>query len=307
MKKILLIIILAIFLFPVKVHAATNPYGKYQNLYGITTVRCTWYAWQEAYEHTGVVLPGWGNAQTWYNSAARAGYQVGREAKPNSIVVFSSQDGYGHVGFVVSVDGDTMITNEGGIVTEENDGIVEGMVRSTSSDSLIGYIYLDEAPNKTNTSNSNKTNQTTNKKSSNNNLKNLTLDIDHFSFDKEKTDYKIEVDYDTAIIEIKAEAEDKKAIISGTGKKALEVGENKYKIIVTAQNGEEKEYSLSILRKEKNTSITFTPLEEKVKPKKEMNSKLYVIAISAGILFLTSIIILMIRIRKRETHEKNVK
>ena len=307
MKKILLTIILAIFLFPVKVHAATNPYGKYQNLHGITTVRCTWYAWQEAYEHTGVALPGWGNAQTWYNSAARAGYQVGREAKPNSIVVFSSQDGYGHVGFVVSVDGDTMITNEGGIVTEENDGIVEGMVRSTSSDSLIGYIYLDEAPNKTNTSNSNKTNQTTSKKSSNNNLKNLTLDIDHFTFDKEKTDYKIEVDYDTAIIEIKAEAEDKKAIISGTGKKALEVGENKYKIIVTAQNGEEKEYSLSILRKDKDATMTFIPLEEKVKPKKEMNSKLYVIAISAGILFLTSIIILMIRIRKRKTHEKNVK
>ena len=65
LKKLFLIIFIT-FSFTSLVNAASNPYGKYQSLYGITTVRCTWYAWQEAYEHTGVALPGWENAQTWY-------------------------------------------------------------------------------------------------------------------------------------------------------------------------------------------------------------------------------------------------
>ena len=66
LKKLFLLIFIT-FSFTSLVNAASNPYGKYQSLYGITTVRCTWYAWQEAYEHTGVALPGWGNAQMWYN------------------------------------------------------------------------------------------------------------------------------------------------------------------------------------------------------------------------------------------------
>ena len=92
--------------FTLSVNAATNPYGKYQDLYGVKTVRCTWYAWEQAYTNAGVALPGWGNAQTWYNSAAMAGYSVGKEAKANSIAVWSSSDGYGHVAYVVSVDAD---------------------------------------------------------------------------------------------------------------------------------------------------------------------------------------------------------
>ena len=98
MKKFNLLFIVCIILFVPNVYAASNPYGKYQELYNIKTVRCTWYAWQQAYENTGVALPGWGNAQTWYNSAKQAGYSVGREAKANSIAVWSSSDGYGHVG-----------------------------------------------------------------------------------------------------------------------------------------------------------------------------------------------------------------
>ena len=41
--------------------AAGNPYGKWQdvNRNGRQEVRCTWFAWQRAYDLTGVALPGW--------------------------------------------------------------------------------------------------------------------------------------------------------------------------------------------------------------------------------------------------------
>ena len=263
MKKLLLFLLL-ISLFIPNVYAATNPYGKYQELYNIKTVRCTWYAWQQAYENTGVALPGWDNAQTWYNSAKQAGYSVGREAKPNSIAVWSSIDGYGHVGYVVSVDGDYMITNEGGMVTEENEGIIEGIKRSVTSGNLIGFIYLDDASktpvnsNNTGFSNTNSNTQTnidddTNikeEKSNNNYLSELIVDVENFNFDKNITEYTLEVDNDIQIITISAKPEDEKAQVTGTGQKALKVGENKYTITVTAEDESKKEYNLIIIRKE---------------------------------------------------------
>ena len=103
-KKNFLLILICFLSFTLSVNAATNPYGKYQDLYGVKTVRCTWYAWEQAYTNAGVALPGWGNAQTWYNSAAMAGYSVGKEARSNSIAVWSSSDSYGHVAYVVSVE-----------------------------------------------------------------------------------------------------------------------------------------------------------------------------------------------------------
>ena len=263
MKKLLLFLLL-ISLFIPNVYAATNPYGKYQELYNIKTVRCTWYAWQQAYENTGVALPGWDNAQTWYNSAKQAGYSVGREAKPNSIAVWSSIDGYGHVGYVVSVDGDYMITNEGGMVTEENEGIIEGIKKSVTSGNLIGFIYLDDASktpvnsNNTSFSNTNSNTQTnidddTNikeEKSNNNYLSELIVDVENFNFDKNITEYTLEVDNDIQIITISAKPEDVKAQVTGTGQKALKVGENKYTITVTAEDESKKEYNLIIIRKE---------------------------------------------------------
>ena len=150
LSSLILFISILTFCFTNSANAASNPYGKYQSLYGITTIRCTWYAWEQAYEHTGVALPGWGNAQTWYNSAINDGYKVGSEAKPNSIAVWSSSDGYGHVGFAVSVNGNIMTVNEAGIVTDENEGIVNGSQKYTTAENLIGFIHSDEAPTKNN-------------------------------------------------------------------------------------------------------------------------------------------------------------
>lgn len=308
MKKInLLLFIIFISLFIPNAYAATNPYGKYQELYNIKTVRCTWYAWQQAYEIAGVALPGWDNAQTWYNSAKQAGYSVGKEAKPNSIAVWSSIDGYGHVGYVVSVEGDYMTTNEGGMVTEENEGIINGIQRSVTSDNLIGFIYLDDAPknptssnnisSNTNNTSSNNTNTQPNvdevidveeEKSSNNYLSELTIDIENFNFDKNTTEYTLAVGNNTQIITIDAKAEDEKAQVIGTGQKALKVGENKYTITVIAEDEAKREYNIVITREE----IVEEEVVETIEESKTNSTIIYVV-----IGFISCLIIILI-IRK---------
>ena len=309
MKKKIFRFILSLFitfLFAIPhVYAASNPYGKYQTLYGVKTISCTWYAWQQAYEHTGVALPGWGNAQTWYNSAINAGYKVGSEAKANSIAVWSSSDGYGHVGFVVSVDGNIMTVNEAGIVTDENEGVVNGSQKYTTAGNLIGFIYLEEAPTNTNNNVSNNpSNNTSNnnstKKSSNNNLTDLTIDVEEFSFDEDILEYNLEVDYETQIIHIAATPEDEEAIVTGTGDKALQVGENNYWVIVTAEDGTTKEYKLTIIRNEQEKENEETLIEDSSEDDGKNNSN-FVIYIIAGIVGIVLIIIIVTRfvVRKR--------
>ena len=310
------ILIISTFLFAISyenTYAATNPYGKYQSLYGITTVRCTWYAWDQAYKYTGVALPSWGNAQTWYNSAINAGYKVGSAAKANSIAVWSSSDGYGHVGFVVSVEGDYMTVNEGGIVTEENEGIINGSKKSTMAGNLIGFIYLDVGPTTNNDINNNSvTNNTNNnkpsnnsdsnnkKKSSNTNLSNLDINVKGFKFNPETTDYTLEVDYETQIINIEATSEDKLAIVTGTGEKALKVGNNNYKIIITAEDKTTKEYNITINRKDlKKESLV------KKEVKNSHNKKLISISlISLSIIIIIAALIFKIKKVKSINNEK---
>lgn len=305
MKKILKLVVLLVvltFCFTSSVRAASNPYGKYQSLYGVTTVRCTWYAWQQAYEHTGVALPSWGNAQTWYNSAINDGYKVGSEAKPNSIAVWSSSDGYGHVGFVVSVEGNIMTVNEAGIVTEENEGIVNGAQKYTTAGNLIGFIYLEEArtnnttsPNNTNESNVN--NNTTNEEKSNNNkLATLNIDDVELNFDAEITEYQVEVDYNTPIIKISATAEEDTATIFGTGEKALKVGENNYTITVIAEDGSQKEYNIIITRLMPQT-LEYT----EVKDEKKSNINVFLLG---TILLLICLIVGGIILMKRKKKNK---
>lgn len=133
--------------------AATNPYPKWQTYNGATTIACTYYAWQEAYDRLGVALPGWNNAKTWLASAQGAGYRTGSAAMPNSIAVWTDS-GAGHVAYVTAVNGDQMTINEGGRSgAKETDGIITGATTGStigsarySGCSLIGFIYLSSAP-----------------------------------------------------------------------------------------------------------------------------------------------------------------
>ena len=299
-KKNFLLILICFLSFTLSVNAATNPYGKYQDLYGVKTVRCTWYAWEQAYINAGVALPGWGNAQTWYNSAAMAGYSVGKEARSNSIAVWSSSDSYGHVAYVVSVDesGEYMTVNEGGIPTEENEGIVIGSKLSTSASNLIGFIYLSDAPKSSGGSTSSSNNSESKNKSSNNNLSNLEIDIADFKFNPEVTEYNLEVPYSTKIISIKAISESDRAVVTGAGEKALKVGENNYRIVITAEDGTTKEYKISITR---NAKVSDEEKETVIETEKEVkfNNNILIVGVFIIVIAFTLVVILLIKHKRK--------
>lgn len=301
LKNFLLILTICFLSFTLSVNAATNPYGKYQDLYGVKTVRCTWYAWEQAYTNAGVALPGWGNAQTWYNSAAMAGYSVGKEAASNSIAVWSSSDSYGHVAYVVSVDesGEYMTVNEGGIPTEENEGIIIGSRLSTSASNLIGFIYLSDAPKSSGGSTSSSSNSESKNKSSNNNLSSMEIDIEGFTFNPEVTEYNLEVPYNIKIISIKAISESDRAVVTGAGEKALKVGENNYRIVITAEDGTTKEYKISITR---NAKVSDEEKETVIETEKEdkFNNKILIVGVFIIVILFILGIILLIRYRKNK-------
>ena len=299
-KKNFLLILICFLSFTLSVNAATNPYGKYQDLYGVKTVRCTWYAWEQAYTNAGVALPGWGNAQTWYNSAAMAGYSVGKEAASNSIAVWSSSDSYGHVAYVVSVDesGEYMTVNEGGIPTEENEGIVIGSKLSTSTSNLIGFIYLSDAPKSSGGSTSSSNNSESKNKSSNNNLSNLEIDIADFKFNPEVTEYNLEVPYSTKIISIKAISESDRAVVTGAGEKALKVGENNYRIVITAEDGTTKEYKISITR---NAKVSDEEKETVIETETEVkfNNNILIVGVFIIVIAFALVVILLIKHKRK--------
>ena len=300
MKKILVFLII-LFSFITTSNAVANPYGKYQDLYGVKTVRCTWYAWQEAYNNAGVALPGWGNAQTWYNLAAQAGFSVGQVAKANSIAVWSSSDAYGHVAYVVSVDSDGvyMTVNEGGMPDAvDSEGIIIGSRKSTSAANLIGFIYLSDAPkNNSNSTSSNSSNKN-NKLSSNKNITSLEIDIEDFSFDQNIFEYNLEVPYNKQIISIKGSPEDAKAIITGLGDKALQVGINTYPIIITAEDGSFIEYTINITRLEKEIKTYDT--NKYVEEENKNNNIILIIGISTGVIILVIITGIVIYRKKKK-------
>ena len=165
MKKrimsVLAILFLGVQAFALPAFAADNPYPSSQTIKGVTTVPCTWYAWQETYDNTGVALPNWGNAGNWYQRADAAGYAVGTTAKANSIAVWSG-DTYGHVSYVVSVNGSKMTVNEGGAYNSKGgayngNGIYKGNIVNSvvgeqkgngSTKILVGFIYPNEKAKK---------------------------------------------------------------------------------------------------------------------------------------------------------------
>lgn len=288
MKKLFLkiVLILGVFSFSLlDVDAASNPYNK--NFNG-NEINCTWFAWQQAYNKAGVALPGWGNANTWFDSAKKAGYETGMTPRVNSIVVWKWNN-LGHVGYVERVYGDDIYvwdsvhpdgcpaempdlyhcwdehTNE-----EVDNGACAGVSTAAhgchayatywrNPGDLIGYIYLDNAPKTPISSGTSNQNTGTNipvKKSSNANLSNVKIDNLDFEFNKENLKYNLEVENNIENIKIEAASEDSKAKVEGIGEQKLVVGENTINLKVTAEDGTEKTYTIKIKRKDNNSYLT---------------------------------------------------
>ncbi|MGM9877883.1 MAG: cadherin-like beta sandwich domain-containing protein [Bacilli bacterium] len=93
-------------------------------------------------------------------------------------------------------------------------------------------------------------------RSSNNSLKSLSVSNTNINFDKNTTTYNLSVKNDIETIEISAQAEDNKSIITGLGTFKLEEGNNEIKIDVKAENGSINTYTLNIKRLTLNESLS---------------------------------------------------
>ena len=108
-------------------------------------------------------------------------------------------------------------------------------------------------------------------KSSVNYLSSLVVEGSNLNpeFNKETLEYTVELESGTSLINIKATAQDNKALITGTGTKQVSEGANNFEIVVTAENGSKRIYKINAIVKEKDPIIvniendTYTVIRKK--------------------------------------------
>lgn len=114
----------------------------------------------------------------------------------------------------------------------------------------LGNKTSSSSSNKTSSSSKNTSSKTTNNKddskSSDNNLKSLSVEGAELSFNKDTTTYNLSVGNDVKKIKINAEANNSKATVAGTGEKEVKEGDNKFDVVVTAENGDKKTYTINV-------------------------------------------------------------
>ena len=124
------------------------------------------------------------------------------------------------------------------------------------------YLAVNESEleDKTSNSSSNTSSTTTNsstEKSSNANLKMLGIrptEYDFTGFKMATTTYDVTVPSDVEEVEVYGTAQDSKAKVSGLGTKKLTEGLNDLSIVVTAEDGTEKIYTINVTRGESASS-----------------------------------------------------
>lgn len=132
---------------------------------------------------------------------------------------------------------------------------------STNSKTNSSSNSTSNKTNKTNTSSNTTSGSST--KSSDATLSDLGIKPNDFKgFKSGTTSYKITVPEDVAEVEVYARTTSSKATVTGTGKKKLENGTNKLEVIVTAENGTKKTYTIEITREGKNEETATTAQTE---------------------------------------------
>lgn len=88
--------------------------------------------------------------------------------------------------------------------------------------------------------------------SKNNYLSSLSVEGYDLNFSKDKTEYSLEVPNGTESVKVNATKEDSRSRVSGTGTIKVSEGTNKIDIVVVAQNGSTRTYTINIIVKELN-------------------------------------------------------
>ena len=87
-------------------------------------------------------------------------------------------------------------------------------------------------------------------RSTNNDLKSLSVEGFTVIFDKDKLTYTVIVDNAVTSVNVGAEAADAKATVTGTGAKTLAIYSNIINIVVTAENTSKKTYVINVVRRD---------------------------------------------------------
>lgn len=151
-----------------------------------------------------------------------------------------------------STDTNTGVNTETTNTTKENT-TPAATTTNTSEENKSSVAPEAKTTQKTtsNQSGTNSNNKTTNSstKSSNANLSNLGITPNDFKgFKAQVTKYDVTVPTDVESVTIYANAQDSKAKISGVGKQNLQTGKNEFEVVVTAEDGTTKTYTLNITR-----------------------------------------------------------
>jgi surface antigen len=112
---------------------------------GFYAGQCTWYVALKTPAIFGAIVDGkqdrpfGGNARDWYANAKKAGFSVGKTAQAGAIIVYGTlRSSAGHVGKVISVDGDEMVIED---MNYAGKFIVTRRTEQVDNSKIIGYIY----------------------------------------------------------------------------------------------------------------------------------------------------------------------
>ena len=98
-----------------------------------------------------------------------------------------------------------------------------------------------------------------------NTLSSLSVSPLDLKFNKNTTSYSFNVEHSVKSITINAKANNSKATVSGTGTKTLKDYINTFNIVVTAENGSKKTYTIKVIRKDAEGNLGFVSKDNSLK------------------------------------------
>ena len=188
----------------------------------------------------------------------------------------------------------------------------------TTEYQTIGFIYLDEVPsninqsdnsNKNDSNNNDKQNKQNSKNNQNNEVKNeepeviksdnnylqeIILSSGSLDFNKDVFYYEVTVLNEVNELEITAKTLDSKATIKGNWIYKIEVGNNLIKLDVTAENGNVKEYTINVLRKESVNDDNLPEDSANEKTEKDNNSNKKIMRLFKYLEVLFGVVVLIV-------------
>lgn len=152
-------------------------------------------------------------------------------------------------------------------ITSDSSAVLNGNYVDVGASATIS-VAPKETPNENPPPSENPEPPATTVKSNNADLKNLGINPNDFKgFKSGTTSYDVTVPNNVEQVKVYATAKDSKANVSGTGNKNLNVGQNALKVVVTAEDGTTKTYTINVTREadgvtnttEENTNTVENP------------------------------------------------